>query len=127
MTNFLAVSFLFFISLSTMGHGEDQPGPNGGAIRMPGAYHTELVVRGEQKIEIFLLDINFKNPTIQDSSVEVSFKGQKKATAECEKTTNSFLCTFKQKVDLKEKGKIIVNSQREKQKGNSAEYVTPLN
>jgi hypothetical protein len=25
------------------GHGEDKPGPNGGYIQMPGAFHTELV------------------------------------------------------------------------------------
>lgn len=54
---------------AALAHGEDKPGPNGGEIRMPGAFHTE--VKGKSReFEVFLLDIDFKNPTITNSSVE---------------------------------------------------------
>lgn len=34
---FLALTFELFA------HGEDHPGPHGGRIQMPGAFHTELI------------------------------------------------------------------------------------
>lgn len=52
-------------------HGEEKPGPNGGEIRMPGAFHTELKQVGRE-FHVYLLDLEFKNPMIENSGVEIS-------------------------------------------------------
>lgn len=54
------------------GHGEDKPGPHGGAIRMPGAFHTELVKESPTKFKIYLLDIDFKKPVTKNSEVKAN-------------------------------------------------------
>lgn len=62
----LALTF----AISALGHRENQPGPHGGVIRMPGSFHTELVVIGGTA-KIWLLDGNFKNPTTKNSTLSV--------------------------------------------------------
>ncbi len=69
------VLLLFVVASSVLfdgfayGHGEEKPGPNGGEIRMPGAFHTE--VKGTaREFEVFLLDIEFKNAIVANSNVE---------------------------------------------------------
>ena len=54
-------------------HGMNKPGPNGGEIRMPGPFHTEAKAEGANKLKVYLLDMNFKNPVTANSSVEVTF------------------------------------------------------
>lgn len=59
-------------------HGENQLGPHGGMIRMPGAFHTELVKNASNSpskffIAIYLLDMSLKNPVIKNSTVTVNF------------------------------------------------------
>jgi hypothetical protein len=58
-----------FISFQVYAHGEDKFGPNGGYIRMPANFHTEVVKINAKKIQVYLLDIQFKNPTVQNSDV----------------------------------------------------------
>ncbi|CAN5517721.1 hypothetical protein BH10BDE1_BH10BDE1_14200 [soil metagenome] len=55
---------------STLARGEEKPGPNGGEIRMPGAFHTELKVSGRQ-IWVYLLDLKFEKARTDKSSVVV--------------------------------------------------------
>lgn len=107
-------------------HGEDKPGPNGGSIRMPGNFHTEVVSLGKNKIKVFLLDVSFANPTVIESSVNVTFQTRKTFKSQCEKNENAFVCTFDSAVDLNSKGKLLINATRDKQTGNVAEYATPL-
>lgn len=59
------------ISTSVLAHGGDAPGPNGGQIQMPGNFHTELVRDEDGSFKIYLLDIDFKNPTIKNSEVKL--------------------------------------------------------
>lgn len=75
---YLAVALL--VSPSLFGHGENKPGPNGGFIRMPGAFHTEVVPdKRDHSFRLYLLDLEFKNPTTKDSSVQASLiQGQGK-------------------------------------------------
>lgn len=123
----LLVVFLATITYSlAFSHGEDQPGPNGGSIQMPGAFHTEAVVINKNELKIFLLDMDWKNPTVNDSSVSATFQTKTKFEGKCEKNENAFLCTFDKTADLNKKGKLVVNATREKQVGNKAEYKTPL-
>lgn len=104
-------------------HGEDKLGPNGGFVRMPGAFHTEIVPTSSNELKVFLLDMEWKNPSVLNSSVELTFSETK---AKCEIKENYFLCEFPKTMDLTKKGKIKLLSQREKLKGNSVIYELPL-
>ena len=119
----LVSAILVFSTSFVFAHGEDKPGPHGGVIRMPGAYHTEVVLLGASKLKVYLLDIHWKNPSVKDSSVSVTFGEEK---IQCEKEREFFVCTFDESVDLKSKGKLVVESIREKQRGNLVEYEVPL-
>lgn len=73
-TNFIhALVWVNLIVLpeTLFGHGEDQAGPHGGKIRMPNAFHTELVVsKNRDKALFYLLDVNFKTVSIKKSRFE---------------------------------------------------------
>lgn len=109
-------------------HGEDKPGPHQGFIKMPGAFHTEVVKTSDQGIKVYLLDMDWKNPTIKESSVTVSLKSKthnEKAT--CKETDgNHYSCQFGSKVNLTQTGELIIEAVRERQKGNKAVYALPL-
>lgn len=113
------------MGLKAQAHGEDQPGPHGGHIQMPGAFHTELVLVGTSKVKIYLLDMNWKNPITGDSSVSLEHKTLK-TNATCAKASDHFVCTFPNTVDLKNKGELSLISERQKQKGAIAIYQLPL-
>ncbi|MEK7690290.1 MAG: hypothetical protein AAB425_04645, partial [Bdellovibrionota bacterium] len=84
---------MFTIPGLAWGHGEDKPGPHGGHIRMPGAFHTELLVRSASEVDIFLLDVAWKNPTTQKSSVVVELKiGAETASLKCVTLEDRFRC-----------------------------------
>lgn len=107
-------------------HGEDKLGPNGGYVRMPGAYHTEVVAEGKDQLKVYLLDINWKNPSTKNSSVEVTLTKKTKAPIACKAKDDFFICALPAGTDLQKKGRLIVSSQREGQKGNQATYDLPL-
>lgn len=119
----LAISLAWATSLA---HGEDKPGPHGGHIRMPGAFHTELLVQNSHEVKIYLLDIDWKNPTTKNSSVEAIFAGTKPAKARCKAEKEFFLCRFDDRIDLKKVGELTINAIRAKQTGGPAVYQTPL-
>lgn len=112
----------FGLSFEAFGHGEDKPGPQGGHIRMPGAFHTELLIEGQDKVKVFLLDMEWKNPTTKNSNLEVRL-GEDKAT--CTAEAEAYLCSWTKKVNLK-KGKLVVLANREGLQGNEAVYDLPL-
>lgn len=119
-----ALIFLFFTALSLNGfaHGEEKPGPHGGHIQMPGAFHTE-VVKEKGGYRIYLLDINWKNPSILDSSVTAFIQvGQNKTNLHCSKESDSYLCISK----LSLKGDLNIIAKREGQTGKVASYKLPL-
>lgn len=109
-------------------HGEDKTGPHGGFIRMPGAYHTEVVLVGKNQAKVYLLDMQWKNPTTKKSSVEVLLQ-QKGTTApllSCRAQGDFFLCNFPEGTDLTAKGTLTVTSKRLEHKGNQTVYDLPL-
>lgn len=109
----LIFSTLTALSLNVFAHGEDKPGPHGGHIRMPGAYHTE-VVKEKDGYRVYLLDINWKNPSVLDSDVKASVQVSKKNTElTCTKESDSYLC----KSSLPQKGILNISSKREGQTG----------
>lgn len=113
-------------TLMAFAHGEDRLGPHGGFIRMPGAFHTELVPDGANKLKVYLLDVNWKNPSVKDSSIKLRH-GNKGELAKCTVGSGLFyVCEFSRKINLSKAGKLVVHSQRESQKGVKVEYELPL-
>ena len=125
---YLFLLFLSFSSTITLAHGEDKPGPNKGFIRMPGAYHVELVPINKRELRVYLLDISWKNPSTKDASVEITHVlKSKKTKLICKSEKLEFFdCITPSKIDLTKKAKLIVNSKRESQVGNEVSYDLPL-
>ncbi len=121
----LALAAVFLGSHIALAHGEDKPGPNGGFIRMPGAFHTELIPTSPQSLKVYLLDINWGNPTVNSSSVKVTHK-ESKITKVCKAESSYYVCQFPKSVDLTKKGYLSVIAERENQKGMAVIYELPL-
>lgn len=121
----LLATLILLPSLS-WAHGEDKAGPNGGHIQMPGAFHTELIVDKDQSAHIYLLDMNFQNPTTKDSDVKVIARTKKSEVKyNCNiMDGNHFHCVPTKKVSAKTD--LIVQATREKAVGNEAVYKLPL-
>lgn len=94
----LSVIFLIVTTMSqAFAHGEEAPGPHGGIIRMPGAFHTEIIP-GKNSFRIMLLDINFQHPSVKNSSVKAMIKTRGKTLAlKCKVKSDYFLCHMNKK------------------------------
>lgn len=121
-----ALAIFLLNPLFVFAHGEDKAGPNGGFIRMPGAYHTELILDGKNKLKVYLLNLQWKNPSLINSKVSISYSGKSKATATCKPEKNFYLCSFPEPIDLTESGNLKVLSQREGQEGIEVSYPLPF-
>jgi hypothetical protein len=118
----LAFFTVLFLGFTAFAHGEEKPGPNGGFIQMPGAFHTELVPVNKSSVKVYLLDMQWKNPTIKDSSVNLTYKKRK---ANCKKQEDHFLCQFKV-LNLNKEGELGLVAMRENAQGNPQTYELPL-
>lgn len=112
-------------------HGEDQEGPHGGHIQMPASFHTEVIPDKDGSFHIFLLDMNFKNPTIKDSEIQARIVSGKKTTLlPCAVMGNNhFHCKAQGKVQGKAPltGTLFLKAKREGvQAQMDAEYKLPL-
>lgn len=108
----------------TFAHGTNKHGPNGGYIKMPGPFHTELVDKGDN-MHVYLLDMNFKNLTTADSTVKIKYKGNIESEYSCARSIEYFVCE-KPKGGLKFVKEVIVNAIRNNSKGREAVYSLPL-
>lgn len=124
VTRLMILAISFGTSLSLYAHGMNKPGPHGGFIRMPGSFHTE-VLELEQKIIVYLLDVNFKNPTNTNSSVTVQFAGKEASQVTCNKEKNYFVCQ-KPKNNKAQFNELIIKAKRDHQIGKEAKYKLPL-
>lgn len=108
-----------------LSHGEDKLGPNGGFVRMPGAFHTE-VVPGKGNFQVFLLDIEFKNPIVAESNVEFTLKQSGRETKEtCKSERNYFVCSLAKGTSL-QTGELEVKASRSNAVGGIVNYKLPL-
>ncbi len=105
-------------------HGEDKQGPNGGFIRMPGPFHTELVPVSKNELTVYLLNMEWKKPSVKKSSLKI--KHNDATDAECKIKRNFYTCTFPKSVDLTKNGNLKVTAERESQKGMEVSYSLPL-
>lgn len=122
------LKFTILISLFPMcllAHGEDKLGQNGGYIRMPGGFHTEVMI-SDNKLLVYLLDINWKDPVTEKSSVfaEYSQKGTSSSLT-CSATGNHFSCQLPKHFKASD-GQFYVQADRMGMKGAKAEYLLPL-
>jgi len=119
-----ASSFLF--CAVAFAHGEEKPGPHGGYIRMPGAFHTEIVPDSDTQFKIYLLDINWQNPSVKDSQVDIKFRTKgANEVVQCQLGVDFFQCQLSKGASLK-KGKLSVKAIREKVTGGEVFYNLPL-
>lgn len=117
--------FIYLIANQALAHGEDKLGPHNGYIRMPGAFHTE-VVPAKNGIKIMLLDIQFQHPSIKNSSMQASIKKAKKIyNLACKARRNYFFCPVKEGL-LSQKGTLQIIARRENSQGVVVNYPLPL-
>jgi hypothetical protein len=119
----IAILFFFLSSGMLLAHGDDHPGPNGGAIRMPGSFHTEVIVLKEG-FKILLLDVSLKNPITKDSSLQAKLVvGNKEQKLECQAHPDHFFCPSSK---IPTSGKLILQASRAKLQGAEAVYDLPI-
>ena len=120
----IAVSTALVLSQPLFAHGESNPGPHGGFIRMPGAFHTEVIPE-KNGLKIMLLDINFEHPQVTDSSVKAAIKLNGKSVAlNCKANGDAFFCKANQ--ELLKQGTLSVAAIRNKAAGAVMQYPLPL-
>jgi hypothetical protein len=121
----LIIGFQLLVPLKVLAHGEDRLGPHQGFIQMPAAYHVELVIKNNE-LNIFLMDVNNKNPVTQNSSVELVLQNKdKRIVFDCLPSSDFFNCKTSLKVNFNS-GKFILNSKREGKVGKEIFYNLPL-
>lgn len=123
----LFFAFIVGMSPSAFGHGMDKPGPHWGYIRMPGTFHTEIVMNGENTFLLYLLDDNFKNSLVKNSSVEVIMKREAKENAlTCKTNQDHFRCEINGNLTFQNGDEIRIRAKRLGISGGVAIYRLPL-
>ena len=122
MLKSILVSACLFVPTLLFAHGGDLPGPHGGKIEMPGAFHVEAVRKDLQTFYVYLLDIEFTNPVIANSDVKAQVLAKSKIELACEapKTEAFFIC--KSKSLLKKSVELVVVAKRDGAQGNEAHF-----
>jgi hypothetical protein len=110
----------FLIALHAFAHGEDKPGPHGGRISMPGAFHIEIVPESSRVFKVYLLDVEWKNPTLKESSITMTHDNQ---PAICKPKKDFYRCEFSRPANS---GTLTVTASRENQSGAPMTYKLPL-
>lgn len=125
MNYLLAIVFSSLFISEAISHGMDKPGPNGGFIQMPGPFHTEVVPDKDGSIHVYLLDIDFKNPMVDASSVNAEIRaGKKVSKLNCAVMGATHFHCLGDKTTLKT-GKLYVTAKRTEYSG-EAVYDLPL-
>lgn len=119
--------FLFILASTqfSWAHGEDKLGPHGGYVRMPGAFHIEVSIQ-QKTLFVYLLDMAWKNPTIQASSIQVQLKDRGEVkTLSCVANVDHFTCPWPSNKDTK-RGQLVVSGHRGTYPPGTATYQLPL-
>lgn len=107
----MALAAALLAAPAALAHGEAEPGPHGGEIRMPGAFHTE-VVAGEDNLRVYLLDMQFGNPQTQDSSVQAVIRAEGGSRRlDCRAEDEAFRCPLPEGISL-DAGELEVSAVR---------------
>jgi hypothetical protein len=108
-------------------HGDNEPGPHGGLVTMPGIFHVE-VTRDGAAFNIYLLDMNIQRPTVHNSSISASVEsGALTTELDCQSVPEQhhFRCSASgdQRLD---NGLLVVTATRDGSPPASARYHLPL-
>lgn len=106
-------------------HGTDSPGPHGGEVRMPGAFHVEAVPSGDA-LSLYLLDVRIENPTASDSWVRPVLHQQGEAIElSCHVNEKGFRCPLPEGATL-DSGRLVVSAKRADVPHAEVSYELPL-
>lgn len=112
-------------SSQVLSHADNQPGPHDGIIRMPGAFHTEVIPQNNG-IRVMLLDMQFDGPTTINSSVKAIIQTEAgEWSFICKPKEDYFFCPIDTKL-LESKGTLQILAQRQNMQGAPADYPLPL-
>lgn len=115
------------LNLRAFAHGENKLGPHKGYIKMPGSFHTEVVMDGKDKIKVYLIDMEWKNPSVKKSSLSVILDNKKETiSADCKIIDDHYSCSFSKPVNLYRKAELKIQSEREGIEGAEIIYTLPL-
>lgn len=118
---------LFLICSSAYAHNEDKYGPHGGYIKMPSTFHTELVPEGNGNFMVYLVDLQNKNATVKNSSVELSIKSPTTEVAfKCIKMEDHFYCLNEKKIEATKGSKLQIIAKRLGVQAKKIDYDIPL-
>lgn len=126
-TFFKAAAFIGWAIFSGAGfaHGDNVPGPHGGFIRMPGAFHTE-VAPYQKGFKIFLLDMHFQNPLTRLSSVNAEMTiGHDSVSLKCKSKEDYFDCRANPE-QMTHASELKITAVRDNAKGATVSYSLPL-
>ncbi|TGL40310.1 hypothetical protein [Leptospira perdikensis] len=120
--------FAFFVnSQQIIAHGEHKPGPHGGVISMPGAFHTEVLPYQNLGFKVYFLDLNFENPTSKNSKLSGKIRlNGKEFPLKCSSHPDHFYCEIPKGSSAFE-GDLILSPEWNFQKGADVKYKLPLN
>lgn len=127
MKNLSIIILSLLFSSNLFAHGEDKFGPHGGYIKMPAAFHTELIPSGNGNFIVYLLDLQNKNAAVKNSKVTLNYKNKKgEFPFECIAVNDYFLCTNISRVDLADGNSLVLKAERLNVVANSIAYDLPL-
>lgn len=111
---------------TVLAHGENKLGPHQGYVRMPGAFHTEVVPAGDE-FKVYLLDMGFRNPTVANSAVHAQVRKVDNgvAAADCTVTQDFFSCKLPKGTTL-QNGTLELKASRLGEPSISVQYKLPL-
>lgn len=112
MKQIFIILMLALSANTVFAHGEDKPGPHGGHIKMPANFHTEVIADKDGSFHIYLLDIQFQNPTVKDSEIKAFvLNGKKRTDLKCSiMGSNHFHCKGSKPV---KSGSLVLKAKRE--------------
>ena len=122
--SFVTLLLTLVLSQTAFAHGMNKAGPHGGYVRMPGAYHVELVPV-DKELKVYFLDMAFAPISIDQASVTLTLRGKTTLKAECLKELHFFRCDTKDQ-SFKSFREIIVESTKDGKASASSNYKVPL-
>ncbi|MEX0607030.1 MAG: hypothetical protein WEC99_03555 [Halofilum sp. (in: g-proteobacteria)] len=122
-----AVAAALIFPSACLAHGEGEPGPNGGEIRMPGAFHVE-VRQQDDALMVYLLNMQFEDPRVADSSVKAVLEQNGEAVELPCRVANgpqAFRCPLPDGATLT-RGTLAIDASRAGRPADPAHYELPL-
>lgn len=119
-----------FVAINVFAHGtavpdDVRPGPNGGFVKRANSFSIEVVPVKDGTLNIFLLDLSLKNPTVRDSSLNITLEqGKNKDFFSCSEVGTHFNCVGIDKLSF-DKGSLTIEANRSGATGR-AKYDLPF-